>query len=359
MTQIFQGYYQGGLISGASYANLGYPIRGGFVYNLFNTASILWYDNQTPTTTNNNFTTGSEPSQVFPTYKVATPGNYQFKAYFDISSILTSTSHIGTYEFYIQKNGTNIAYTSDTHSGSINIWKYINFDLLSSPVSLTTTDEIKFILKLSSFTSNNFTASISSGSAYCLPVTTPDLLFTISTGSAPFISGSIDGSGNGVNDTLVLNTDINSIYGGLYHPEYNKSPIISSSLYKKYGDVVTNFSLQKNDIVILRAINPSSGLQEYIYRILRSYVDSNKYYILLSGDLPSFLNINTYTTSTFEEVLFLRELPDETQIILSFNKKEGQTSYGFVIPDGLHPDVLKNINTITQQVKTKLIETGN
>jgi hypothetical protein len=42
---------------------------------------------------------------------------------------------------------------------------------------------------------------------------------------------------------------------------------------------------------------------------------------------------------------------------LNFNKEDGQTSYGFLIPDNLSPDILKNIDTITKQVKQKILST--
>jgi DNA repair exonuclease SbcCD ATPase subunit len=45
----------------------------------------------------------------------------------------------------------------------------------------------------------------------------------------------------------------------------------------------------------------------------------------------------------------------ETNILLKYTKRPGQTSYGFAIPQKIAPDVLANIDTITKEVKQKLL----
>jgi cold shock CspA family protein len=53
--------------------------------------------------------------------------------------------------------------------------------------------------------------------------------------------------------------------------------------------------------------------------------------------------------------LILTRIDDETNAHAVFKKRDGKTSYGFVIPENLAPDVLANIDTITRQVKQKLL----
>ncbi len=53
--------------------------------------------------------------------------------------------------------------------------------------------------------------------------------------------------------------------------------------------------------------------------------------------------------------VFYKRVPDETNINLLFNKKPGSTSYGFLIPNNLQPDMLKNIDILTAQLKQKLL----
>ncbi len=359
MIQTSSGYFQSGLISGSTFANLSYPVTGGFVYNLFNTASTYWYDNTTPTTTNANFITGSV-GRSFPTYSVSQAGIYQFRVHFDVSSILTNTGHTGSYHLTMVKNSTNIHTSSYIHLGSVSLWSYIPINVVSNIVSLTPTDKVSFAFQLKNFSSNVFTASVSSGSVYCVPVTLDTAVYITNT-STGFISGSIDSDGDGLNDTLILNSEISSILinNPTFNPSYFSGSVASSSLYSRYGDIDIPMTFQKGDLVLLKTFTATEGLNQYEYRILNSYSFNGFYYIKLNSNLPSFLNLGVYTTSSFEEVLFLRESPDETQMLLNFSKREGRTSYGLVIPENLHPDVLKNINTITKEVKTKLIETTN
>ncbi len=357
MSESLPGYFAGGMISGAiSYANLHYPVSGGYVWNLFDTASTLWYDNATPTTTNGNFIIGNIGTN-FPTYSVSQIGNYQIRAIFDISSILGSNSATGNYEFNIIKNNVPIYSIQQSHMGSTNVWKYISINAATSPIPLSPTDIVSFQLRLYGFTTNNFTASVSNGSVYSLPVVGSDTFYSVTSSIVPFISGSVDTDSDGLNDTLVLSNNLSLIHSAsTFHPEYSTGSFGSSSLYSKYGDVNYGFSVEKGDLIVLRALNSSVGVLQYEYHVVRTYYVDGNVYIKLSAGLPAFLNLPTFTTASFEEVLFLREFPDETMVLLDFKKKQGATSYGFLIPDNLHPDVLKNIDAITQQVKTKLIE---
>jgi cold shock CspA family protein len=60
-----------------------------------------------------------------------------------------------------------------------------------------------------------------------------------------------------------------------------------------------------------------------------------------------------------DEFILLKKNKDETNLLVTFDKETGNTSYGFIIPDNIHPDVLSNIDVITKEVKQKLIENSN
>jgi uncharacterized sulfatase len=77
-----------------------------------------------------------------------------------------------------------------------------------------------------------------------------------------------------------------------------------------------------------------------------------------ASELPSNLNKPAYDSNTVTQFLILSKVNDETNLILTFNKKPGTTSLGFIIPNNLHPDVLANIDVITKEVKQKLIDLG-
>jgi hypothetical protein len=61
------------------------------------------------------------------------------------------------------------------------------------------------------------------------------------------------------------------------------------------------------------------------------------------------------TGSTYDRFLLLSRQPDETNVILNFTKREGKTSYGFLISDVISSEVLSNIDVITKEVKQKLL----
>jgi hypothetical protein len=72
----------------------------------------------------------------------------------------------------------------------------------------------------------------------------------------------------------------------------------------------------------------------------------------LDDSIP-LLGVNSDPTRPEEEGV--TKLKDETNIIFSYVKPTGQTSYGFIIPDNLSPEVLANIDIITENVKRKLL----
>ena len=76
--------------------------------------------------------------------------------------------------------------------------------------------------------------------------------------------------------------------------------------------------------------------------------------VQLDGDMSSLYR-NNLMSSSFQRFLVLKRVEDETNANLTFAKRDGKTSYGFIVPDNLSPDVLNNIDTITKEVKQKLL----
>jgi cold shock CspA family protein len=67
-------------------------------------------------------------------------------------------------------------------------------------------------------------------------------------------------------------------------------------------------------------------------------------------------NIKTQISDgDYKNFLILTKIVDETNAYVIYNKRPGKTSYGFIIPDNLSPEVLANIDTITKEVKLKLL----
>lgn len=185
-------------------------------------------------------------------------------------------------------------------------------------------------------------------------ISTPgDLLkvFRTSIGSAslsetnantPVITGS-----NGSFITSILNNEmcLTSSICNLYNTSSIFVPS-SSVLFSTFGDVLDNFYINVGDILVTR--NSVDGYN--IYNISNISTGSGDLCLTVS---PSFAS---ETVNNIQYILILKKKEDETNIILNYNKLPGATSYGFIIPNNLHPDVLKNIDLITKEVKTKLLE---
>jgi len=226
----------------------------------------------------------------------------------------------------------------------------LSFNLTTDYTSFTIGDKIsyEFITGSNGFNTTNFTASILAGGLFYNQLSeyqvgaNPTAVSTTS----PFISGSYSGN-------LILNSSLSYFKDYLFMPT-GSSPIVKNSLFNNYGDVDYTFSPKAGDII---SIYYPGGYFES--SITDSYLNSSGSIVLaLSTELPSNLNKPAYDSNTVTKFLILSKVNDETNLILTFDKKPGLTSLGFIIPNNLHPDVLANIDTITKEVKQKLIDLG-
>ena len=140
-------------------------------------------------------------------------------------------------------------------------------------------------------------------------------------------------------------------YGYLFLPQgYGTYP--SSSLYPTYGSVDYNFYVSPGDIIKFNLFNISYEFEIASTTVTTGSAGTGSLCFNVNSTIPdalvgSFGSVNT--------VLILKKLKDETNIILSYAKPSGSTSYGFLIPENLAPEVLANIDTITSQVETRLV----
>jgi len=172
-------------------------------------------------------------------------------------------------------------------------------------------------------------------------------------GGGGFIEGTTFTSG-GTTSSITLNSQLSSFEGYNFIPNPpTGSGIPVHSLYPTYGDIDYTFNPGYFDLIV--HYNTSGQVSEY--RIVNSRKVGGKLILDIS---PSFDNSTQATTfrGSMSRIIFLKRLKDETNTIINFIKRDGKTSYGFSIPENLHPDVFKNIDTITREVKTKMIEGG-
>jgi hypothetical protein len=211
---------------------------------------------------------------------------------------------------------------------------------------LSKDDQLVFKLSVSSVNNSSFTASFNPSSLNNISISSNSPSTGYSKISCPFVE---TGSNN---NEVILKPNVSSIYGGNYifvpNPTDGTTP---SDLYLRYGDVDYPFIINNYDLLIIYLLDGS-----YVeYNIIDTYSDvNNKIHVVLDQSISLTIKENI-SQNNFNHFLFLSRIKDETSSYVIYKKQPGKTSYGFIIPSNLHPDVLKNINTITKEVKQKLL----
>ena len=174
-------------------------------------------------------------------------------------------------------------------------------------------------------------------------------------GSTGFID-SVQFTAGAITSSVTLNTQLTSFIGYDFVPlPPTGSGLAQHSLYPLYGDVDYKFEPGYYDMIVHH--NTSGSVSEY--RIVNTRTVNSKLVLDISPAFDNSSKANDFEDpSKYTKIVFLKRLKDETNTIINFIKRDGKTSYGFIIPDDLHPDVFKNIDTITREVKTKMIEGG-
>jgi len=221
------------------------------------------------------------------------------------------------------------------------------FEINKTAEPLILGDKLTFRLILSGSSTSNFTASIGQGN---LTVGSIAASTGYATTTCPYLNSAYITTGSN-NNEIVFSSGISSFYGGGYIFTPNPLSGSISSLYDTYGDVDYPFEAKLYDIVLLYL---SDGT--YIeYRVIDVYKDTNNLLrITLDQNLSQAIK-DELSNNTFRRFLLLSRREDESNAYIIYQKRPGKTSYGFIIPNNLAPDVLANIDTITKEVKQKLI----
>jgi len=210
--------------------------------------------------------------------------------------------------------------------------------------SFTQNDKISFKLRLVNASNNNITASLATGNNGFVSIGS----LALSTGysvinTCPYTLNSSDSS-------FSFNTQISSFYGSNYFYSPNPTSGSVSTLYDEYGDVDYAFNPKSQDLLLLY-LSDDTILE---YNILS--VDLVGGQLSLTLDAPlSTLSKTNLAAGNYKRFLLLSRIKDETNVILNFTKRDGKTSYGFLIPEDISQSVLDNIDTITREVKQKLL----
>ena len=213
--------------------------------------------------------------------------------------------------------------------------------------SFTQNDKISFKLRLVNSTDNgNITAYLAPGNNGIVSIGS----LALSTGysvvpTCPYIA-------NTSTSSFSFTTQVSSFYGSNYFftPNPSTGSLVNNSLYDEYGDVDYAFVPKPYDILILYLSDGT--ILEYV--ILDVSLSGGQLFLTLNAPLSTLAKTNL-TSGTYSRFLLLSRIKDETNVILNFTRRDGKTSYGFLIPEDISQSVLDNIGNITREVKQKLI----
>lgn len=229
----------------------------------------------------------------------------------------------------------------------------VNINLTTVPNTYTNTDVITFQLTQSVSTSN-FTASLTQGSLI-------GTVANVGQGGYPFATAStadwfIDDIFNTTQQsTIVFNNSISNFYQYQQVPAFvsgsssGTPSAYTSSLYPLYGDINSPFDPVFGDKIVLTDTN---GVTQEVDIISASVSGSGELTVSVS---PQLLGNWIQNPKLIYRVLMLKRYNNEQNVILTFNKAPGQTSYGFLIPQTISPKVTDNINALQAAVQSQIL----
>jgi len=236
------------------------------------------------------------------------------------------------------------------------------FSINQSQLPLNQGDILTFKLVLKSSSSVDFTAflsnsdileisSLAASTGYSTVAASsygPNLYFSTSSLSSSFTSS--------INNVITFDVGLSSFHNRGYIFAPNPLSGSQNSLYPTYGDVDYGFDINPQDIV-LAYLSDNTYVENRVLGVFTTGSASGSLVqIKLDGDMNALYKSNIASKGPgLKRFLVLKRVEDETNANLTFAKRDGKTSYGFVIPDNLSPDVLANIDTITKEVKQKLL----
>jgi hypothetical protein len=227
-----------------------------------------------------------------------------------------------------------------------------NFNIITDYISFNAGDTVEFKLTQFVTASNaNYTASLNLGNLTVNESSLAGVYGTAITSSGSFIYSLANNDSTGLG-IITLNSSLSEYAGYQFVPSFESGGITySSSLYNRYGDVNYTFQPQPYDKIIMQDIT-GSIMDLDVYS--SSFDGSSRIQIFT---VPKLINNWTLSSKSVNQFLLLRRYDDEQNVILTYNKPNGPTSYGFLIPSNITPEVTNNINTLQAAVQAQLLST--
>jgi hypothetical protein len=224
---------------------------------------------------------------------------------------------------------------------------------LSNPVNVAQGDVISLELSQSGLTTANYTASLSAGS---LSISSLSTTTGYTSTTCPYFNSSSMSSSiaSGSNNIIIFSSGLSDFHDGGY--TFSPNPLSGSqnSLYPTYGDVDYEFTINPQDIIVTY-LSDLTYVESTVINVTTIYSSSIDFVQIELSSPMSELQRNNLMSGSYQSFLVLKRVEDETSTFLTFPKRNGKTSYGFAIPQNLATDVLDNIDTITKEVKQKLL----
>lgn len=243
--------------------------------------------------------------------------------------------------------------TAATSGSGVNISSsLLTINYTTPATNLIAGDRVTFRLRQNYSTTSNLTASFVSGASNSYLTTEVVSVGQggysyASTGSTGFITNITALSSN--TSIISLNSELTSFVNYQLIPYFiSGSTIYSSSLYTQYGDANYPFNPQFGDKILL---SDQSGISQEVDVVSSTVVAGN----LAITVTPRILDNWATNPNQISIFLLLRKYADEQNVILTFTKTPGQTSYGFLIPDTVSSTVVDNINTLQANVQSQLL----
>ena len=220
------------------------------------------------------------------------------------------------------------------------------FNINIPSTSLNVGEKLIFKFQMEGNSTGSFTASLGTGT-----LKVSSLAASLGYASTPYSYFSSASIATGSNSSeIIFSPGVSGFHGGDYLFVPNPLSGSISTLYDEYGDVDYNFIINPFDIILIY-LSDNTFVEA---RVLNVYSQTGLLHVGLDIELSATLK-SELANQTYTRFLVLSRRQDETNVILSFTKRDGKTSYGFLIPENISPAVLANIDTITKEVKQKLL----
>jgi len=297
-------------------------------------------------------------------YNVPVDGTYDIEGYLNFSMEVsvggTTDDNIITMQVVVGDISTGgfiegVVLASNNYilpiGSTTGLYDSLSLSVKASNAQLTSTQKV--FLKLTTYTNQDqvningyyFIQSfkqIPTIGTFCInPSVTSHNLF-----SSSFILGS-----NTVQLASTMDAYFNS--SSYYNPT---QPPSQSILYPQFGDINYTTEIDPGDFMILYYNGQDIGAQS------GSLTPTELYITAVSGSpktisfvpaMPSY--VNGSNINNYQKAVFVKRVPDETVAVLQGKKRPGQTSFGFLMPENINPNIQKNINTLQATIQSQIL----